>query len=170
MKLSVLLTGLAFVSAVVGCSAAPGTASENESVTSSTSALKKAPPTGIDNPAFVSCDFDDECVAVAPPTGCCDHGLKDAVNCEEVSAWNKANACTAPQVCAHFVTIETRVPQCGSDNLCAMVYPADIACGGLVENAHACPTGWTCDYQGHSHHQPGVCVEIPADDAGTTAP
>ena len=169
MKNSSILAALAFVSTVFpvasGCSAAPDTTSpEGAAVSAKVEADKKAPPTGIDNPAFISCEVDSDCVAVAPPTGCCNHGLKDAVNECQVSAWNKANACPPGGVCALFVTVETRVAQCNA-GLCAMVAPGDIACDGRVENPHRCPAGWHCDQDGHAHAEPGTCEQVDASSS-----
>jgi hypothetical protein len=90
------------------------------------------------------------------------------VNKEEVASWDSANACVATPVCAHWVTIETRKAECdNTTNLCAMVAPQDIACDGNVVNPHRCPTGWHCDYQGHSHSEPGVCEQVDAGDTSS---
>jgi hypothetical protein len=165
MKISSILAGFAFVSMVAGCSAAPGTES-SDSTGSAVETEKKAPPTGIENPAFVSCGLDSDCVAVAPPPGCCNNGLKDAVNVDEVSAWDTANTCTGSVICANYMVIDTRVAECDNTTLqCAMVLPANVACDGNVENPHRCPDGWHCNYQGHSHDEPGVCEQVapPSD-------
>jgi hypothetical protein len=58
-----------------------------------------------------------------------------------------------------YRVLDTRVAECESTTMhCVMIAVDQIACGGLILNAHACPDGYACDYEGHVPDIPGNCV------------
>jgi hypothetical protein len=114
---------------------------------------------------FAACDVDDDCVATAR-LGCCDNGWLVAINRAQVDAYDAAFACRTPRpVCAMYRVIDTRVAECdNATKQCVMIAVDQIACGGFIRNAHPCPDGYACDYQGHVPDVPGQCV---ATDGGS---
>ena len=107
---------------------------------------------------FFSCATDADCVAIEAPA-CCPNGRKIAVAKGHETAYEQANACTAPpQTCPLSVILDQRAAECDNDtHECVMADPADIACGGFTRNPHACPTGYECSFQGHVPDVPGTC-------------
>ncbi len=107
---------------------------------------------------YVSCQTDADCVAIDEPA-CCPDGRKVAVEKDHVTAYEDANACTnPPTTCPLAVVYDQRAALCdNTTHECAMVDPTDIACGGFTRNPHACPTGYTCNFEGHVPDVPGVC-------------
>jgi hypothetical protein len=123
------------------------------------------------DPAFTPCAFDSDCVAV-PQAGCCSNGWLAAVNTDLVNAYDCANACSEPAICAQYVVVDTRVALCDNASLaCEMVLPASIRCGGDGVNPHSCPAGYSC-VLGPNDTTVGTCTKgAPAasDDAGAPA-
>ena len=108
---------------------------------------------------FFGCKLDSDCVAV-PVAGCCDNGWKIAVNVNEVSAYDAANACTNPHpICPEYVVNDTRVAECDfTTNSCTMIDPTTIHCGGNIYPNHSCPDGYQCQFSGVPDVG-GTCVQ-----------
>jgi hypothetical protein len=104
------------------------------------------------------CQTDSDCVAV-PRVECCPHGVKEAVNVNEVDAYKETNTCTIPKpFCTQIWIDDSRVAQCDrSVNRCVMIAPTDIVCGGFA-NFHQCPAGFSCQPEGPGADRFGKCV------------
>jgi hypothetical protein len=108
-------------------------------------------------PDFYSCQVDADCVAV-PKVGCCHNGYLEAVNANEVDAYESSFFCNEQILCPQFIIDDTRVAECNTaTRKCEMVAPEDIHCGGFTANPHACPNGYDCQSQGIPD-LPGQCV------------
>jgi hypothetical protein len=141
-----LLAGGAGLS-TVACAAAP---EESEEPTEQAGEEIKA--------SWTHCNHDSDCVAV-DQGGCCEHGIKVAVNTSSTKAYADSVKCkNPPMACPLFMVLDTRVAQCdASAHKCKMFKPEEIRCGGFTTNPHACPTGYSCDLSGHVPDVPGVC-------------
>jgi hypothetical protein len=108
---------------------------------------------------FAACTVDADCIAVAR-LGCCDNGWLVAINRAQQAAYEASFTCqTVRPVCAMYRVIDTRVAECDNGTRqCTMIAIDKIACGGFIRNAHACPDGYACDYEGHVADIPGQCV------------
>jgi hypothetical protein len=109
-------------------------------------------------PDYYSCQRDGDCTAI-PKAGCCHNGYLEAVNKNQVDAYNKANACTTPGVfCAQFLIVDNHVARCDfTTNKCQLVDPQGARCGGFIADAPTCPSGYQCDFRGHVPDVGGVC-------------
>jgi hypothetical protein len=107
-----------------------------------------------------ACTVDSDCVAISAG-GCCPNGTEVAVNKHHIKAYENAHECTdPPHICPLYVIHETRVAQCNNTtSKCEMIQPADIHCGGFMRNAHSCPSGYSCDFEGHVPDVPGICKQ-----------
>jgi hypothetical protein len=113
-------------------------------------------------PYDTSCASDADCTAV-DAGGCCPDGTEFAVNAGSTADYAAAAACTASPrpLCPQHIINDMRVPECNTGmNHCHMVAPADIRCGGFTMNAHQCPTGFACHFEGVPDI-PGHCVAQP---------
>lgn len=123
---------------------------------------KKAPvqPTP-DVSDFQDCQKDSDCARVSNVEKCCGDCTFEAVNAQQVDAYQNANWCPhKPQFCPMACRLDTRVAQCNvGKHKCEMVEIKDIACGGFTMNPHKCPTGYSCDLSGHVPDVPGKCVQ-----------
>jgi hypothetical protein len=111
-------------------------------------------------PDYFSCKVDSDCVA-EPEGGCCPHGYKDAVNKNQVTAWEKTQQCTTTPhpICPLFLVDDTRLAECNNNtHQCEMVAIDAIQCGGFVVNHHACPAGYDCT-GATNPDLPGNCTE-----------
>lgn len=107
-----------------------------------------------------TCQRDSDCVAVSKG-GCCPNGTNVAVSLGAETDYATANACTVTPhpVCPFAVILDRRVAECSHvTNHCEMVAPEDIACGGNLATAHACPDGYTCQLVVGHADRPGRCV------------
>jgi hypothetical protein len=113
---------------------------------------------------ITACATDSDCVAV-PRGGCCQNGYNEAVNKHHTKAYANASKCTLnPRpMCPMFMVHDTRVAQCNTaTNKCAMVAIGDIKCGGFIQSAHQCPTGYSCSHAGVNPDVGGKCVDDTA--------
>ncbi len=93
------------------------------------------------------CDVDTDCVAVS--RGCCANGWKEAVNSSQQDSYRSALECVPNQICPLYIVNDTRVALCdNATRQCQMIAPQDIHCGGFIRNAHQCPAGWQCHFNG----------------------
>jgi hypothetical protein len=112
---------------------------------------------------FNSCMTDSDCVAV-PRVGCCNNGYKEAVNQNEVDAYEMSFTGTCNMACPFYVIDDTRQPECNvATKRCEMVDIDKIQCGGFTVNPHKCPTGYSCKYN-NVPDLPGSCVADPSTD------
>jgi hypothetical protein len=120
---------------------------------------------------FFSCTHDGDCVAV-PKAGCCHNGYLEAVNVNQVDAYNAANACTDPRpICPLFLIQDKRVARCDfTANKCQLVDPQGARCGGFILNAPTCPDGYQCDFRGRVPDVGGVCEQICGGTAALSCP
>lgn len=111
---------------------------------------------------YTSCKVDADCVAISQG-GCCPNGWNVAVNQSSVDDWQAAHACTDPHpICPLYVVNDTRVPECNnSTHQCELVAIDQVQCGGFILNAHQCPSGYQCEYDGKVPDLPGQCVAAP---------
>ena len=101
--------------------------------------------------------------------GCCEHGYLKAVNRGRTAAYAAASKCTAnPRpLCPQFFVNDTRVAQCDTGtSQCKMFAVDEIQCGGFINNAHHCPTGYECSHLGVNPDGGGKCV---TDNSGSGA-
>jgi hypothetical protein len=148
-----VFTLASFGSAACSASADPQSSQDPASVeTSQEAELRKS---------ITSCSVDSDCVAV-DRGGCCQDGSMDAVNKHHTTAYANSTKCKiSPRpICGGVVFVpEMRVAQCDTaKGQCKMVAVADIACGGFMSNAHACPTGYACSHSGVNPDVGGGCV------------
>lgn len=70
---------------------------------------------------YLTCADDSECVAV-PRAGCCNNGIKDAVNKDRIAAYREAKKCTNRNViCPQFIVDDQRPAKCNrSSHQCEM--------------------------------------------------
>lgn len=117
----------------------------------------------VEGTGVYTCKLDTDCVAV-PKAGCCDNGWLDAVNKDEVVAYDAFYACTNPApICPASKVVDARIAECSNaTHKCEMIDPAQIRCGGNVVNAHQCPDGWSCNYMGRVPDVAGVCQQAAA--------
>jgi hypothetical protein len=109
--------------------------------------------------SMYACQVDDDCTAI-PALGCCPDGSDVAVNVHKVAAYESSHVCTQQQICPRHIIVETRVAECdNSTKKCVMIQPTDIHCGGNIRNAHACTSGFSCDFHGHPPDVGGSCAK-----------
>jgi hypothetical protein len=110
--------------------------------------------------AGMSCQWDDDCVAV-PLAGCCNNGWKAAVNRAEVATYEKDGAChRARPICPMYIVNDTRVAECNrATHACEMVNIDQIVCGGFIIHPHECPSGYDCAL-GRIPDVGGHCVAV----------
>jgi hypothetical protein len=90
--------------------------------------------------AITACASDSDCVAVYQG-GCCPHGVRFAVNANQVQAYMAATTCSDHVFCPYYLVNDTHVPSCDtSSGQCVMVEPK--ACGGIA--GLSCPANQTC--------------------------
>ena len=108
--------------------------------------------------SYNSCNVDDDCVAVSKG-GCCPNGIKVAVNDNKTTQYANAAKCKSPpQFCPLSIILDQRIAQCNAGTKkCEMVNAEDIKCGGFINHAHQCPTGYSCNHTGIHPDLPGKC-------------
>lgn len=113
---------------------------------------------------FYSCKSDKDCVAT-PRNECCGTGWMAAVNKNEVDAYHASFTCPqAHPICPLYLILDTDQPECNiGTHKCEMVKIADIKCGGLVVNPHACPANYDCSYN-NVPDVPGSCKQQCVDN------
>ncbi len=107
-----------------------------------------------------ACHADADCVAVSRG-GCCPNSVNVAVSAGAEADYAAASACTITPhpVCPFAAILDRRVAQCNHvTNHCEMIEIENIQCGGLLANAHQCPTGYTCHLPVSNPDRPGNCV------------
>jgi hypothetical protein len=145
---------------VAACSATTDDASEDPTSEVQDQELRKS---------ITACSTDADCVAV-PRGGCCSNGYNEAVNKHHTQAYASATKCALHPhpMCPMFLVHDTRVAQCdGAKKQCAMVAIDDIKCGGFIQNAHQCPTGYSCSHVGVNPDVGGKCVNDSAAVLGS---
>jgi hypothetical protein len=118
---------------------------------------KAAPAPNVSD--FQDCSTDSDCERVPNVEKCCGDCTFEAVNSQQVDAYQNANWCpNKPQACPLACRLDTRVAQCNKGKgKCEMVEITDIACGGFTMNPHQCPSGYSCVFKKHVADIPGKC-------------
>jgi hypothetical protein len=108
---------------------------------------------------FRACTLDSDCVAV-DRVGCCRNGWKEAVAASQKDAYAQSFKCPESRpICPMYMVRDKRVAECDNGTqLCTMIAPEDIACGGFIRNQHHCPDGYVCKVS-KVPDIPGKCVK-----------
>jgi hypothetical protein len=116
-------------------------------------------------PSMKTCHVDTDCVRVA--ASCCAVGNNwEAVARGQEAAFAAGLGCGAYDFCPTFIVADddTQAECNQKTHLCEAVKAADIACGGGMPNAHACPESFAC--VGGPVDRPGHCARECNDAQG----